>query len=127
MNLNPQGHRSISLHRRAAIGVASLAIVGFGLGVVGAGTAFAQTRHQQARTASVAKPRVVGHERRESPRIRASETSSNDPASTDWNESTGSSSPDPSANDKRGADKSARDTSQSNDTPSPDSVSGQLS
>jgi hypothetical protein len=123
MTPTPQRLRRTGRYGRVGIAIASLAATGFGFGVLGAGTAFAQTTHRThvgSATASVSKAKVTSHERRESAKVRASENASNDPTSTDPHEPTDPSSNDPSANDEGSTDTPSTDSNDTADQPSTD-------
>jgi hypothetical protein len=103
-----------------ALGVVGLLFTGFGFGAIGAGTAFAQpSHHAAAGVLGASKTKITKHERKESTAVRASETTSIDPASTGPNEPTDSSSTDPSANDEGTTD---TPTSDSTDTADQSSI-----
>jgi hypothetical protein len=114
MSPTPQAQRPIGRSARAAIAITSLVAGAFGIGAIGAGTAFAQTTHHaQAGARASSKTKASKHERRESATVRVSETVSTDPVSTDPHEPADPSSTDPSANDEGSGDTSVSD---SNDT-----------
>ena len=96
--------------------LATLAAAGIGVGVVGSGTAFAQGVHRtQVGTAAAGTSLLARHERRESPSVRASETTSNDPVGTN-SEPTDVISTDPSPNDENASDTSVSDVNDVTDS-----------
>lgn len=115
----PSSARHLGRIRIIGFGAASVVAATFGLGALGVGAAFAQgTHHGHAPTAG----KLTAHERRESPAVRSSETSTNDPNSGDPNEPADTSSTDPSANDEGSTDTSSSDVNDSQDSTSVDSA-----
>jgi hypothetical protein len=114
---------------RLPLALSAAAAVGLGIGLLGGGTAFAQGAHRtHVSAASRTHVTLTKHERREAPSVRASETTSTDPAPGTPGEPTDASSSDPSLNDETAGDTSASDAGNSADsTPSPDNVTGSSS
>jgi hypothetical protein len=116
MRSTPRTHRTHRRSRRTTMVAASLLASTFGVGLLGAGSAYAQSGH---RLQTGARTTTSIRERHESAALRATERVAGDPTSNDPQDSADTS-PDPSANDEGATDTSSSDANDSADQSSTD-------